>query len=871
MNHSFINLSSILWNRLPVVIVVLSAAASMQAAQIDESKAAGIAMEFFGSDIKTRMSTGNAAYGVRLIYTPVSSRSAADAESGAEYYVFSGNDDRSFVIVSGDDAMPRIVGYSHDSSFDTSDMPVQLVGYLDRYAEAVQAVRSGDMAPCTDVPVGEAVEPLLTTRWGQAEPFNGLCPEQDGRRCVTGCVATAMAQIMKYHNFPPKGNGVTEEHGINASLDLSESVYEWDKMADSYDDGDYTAEEGAAVARLMRDIGGAVWMEYGPESGAYDGYIAPAMFKHFNYSSDIRYYKRMYYDTAVWMDMIRENLLRGEPVLYGGSGRSGHQFICDGIDADGYLHINWGWNGNSDGYFDMNVLRTDGIGIGGGDGSYNGDQDMVANIRPGDPDADNSAYTAPLMAFGLGVSRWTQIGDDGEIMEPNPMTLNFQMTVSNNTRSDMFRTNTRLCTSLYDSVGNLVESNLSEGLMVNIRRDQNAEVSGYINMYDLWNSGRLSDGEYVIRVWYMERPSSDAEFSRREFDFASQASLPVTVRSGKIYIDPTLIPTMAVEILSVSQPGAIYAGLDEQAALNIVVRNTGTQVIHPFIELYLIPEAEATDDAPDLSAYTSVGSVSPQWVYIGTDVVYEGRIYSSSIAEPGRYRVYGMYEGSIVPQPEPQYVEVSALPDGVPFIFMSSLRTWKKEYLNSYNEWMEVTMDYRPMTGYASWFDSRIAYEVWGCREDAGESTEFRLFEGTTRSMSNTSGEVSVYGTPDVGGREPGHYSFYIRCRRMEDTDWYVPERYNRCEFDLVEDPSGSVETPDAAAGCTVSVSGHDICVDGCESGALIEIWSPAGVPVRRAVAADSRHTIGMDGCPAGIYIVRVSHGDTTVVKAVIR
>ena len=369
------------------------------AEQVSPAQALATAKRFMAPASTGTGVTTNSITQMRLAYTPGS----ADA---AGYYVFTRNGDNGFVIVSGDDRLPQIVGYSFSNQFDPDMMPDGLKAYLADYTALVDGVRQGEAVPSAVTGGGAAIGPLMTVQWDQDAPFNDKCPRVGLQRAATGCVATAMAQVMKYHSHPAQGNGTVTWEGTK--FDLSKSTYNWAMMPDRYLKGSYTSAQAAQVAQLMLDCGHAVQMEYGTESGALTEYVAPALVKNFGYDGAIEYQVRSGWSDEAWIQLIRYNLGQGWPVIYGGNGDAGgHQFICDGIDTDDLLHINWGWSGMSDGFYDMNILSPDDVGIGGSAITFNEGQDMVCGIRPAGSSNDASSWQPHLILCAMTIATKT--------------------------------------------------------------------------------------------------------------------------------------------------------------------------------------------------------------------------------------------------------------------------------------------------------------------------------------------------------------------------------------------------------------------------------------------------------------------------------
>lgn len=317
------------------------------------------------------------------------------------FYVF-GNEN-SFVIVSGDDRMKSILGYSDNSSFDEERIPDNMKYWLEMYAREAEWVSEHEgtetqhkqrFVPSVENDFPESVEPLLgNVAWNQSEPYNDMCPLFGSSRCVTGCVATAMAQIMYYHKYPETGKGeILYQYSVTGGdksvvrEDLSTYTFDWEHMLPVYEEGNYTPEEAQAVAKLMYACGVSVSMQYSPTgSGALSSAVAQAIIDNFSYDPNVSYLMRDFYSYDEMMYKIKKELSEGRPILYNGATETvGHAFVFDGYDADGLIHVNWGWSGMSNGYFELTSMDPYEQGIGGagtGGGGFVYQQGMVYGIQ----------------------------------------------------------------------------------------------------------------------------------------------------------------------------------------------------------------------------------------------------------------------------------------------------------------------------------------------------------------------------------------------------------------------------------------------------------------------------------------------------------
>lgn len=281
-----------------------------------------------------------------------------------------GNKDIGFAVISHDDRFSAVLGYSLTELSDTLSCGFEW--WLKAANESMKnperiTTRCSKAIRANSFP--QSVPPLITTIWGQNEPFNNKCRVNiDGIEypLLTGCVATAMAQILNYYKHPIKGNGsnsykvtYTDWGEIEYSANFENSTYEWDNMIDNYGYS-YTPAQADAVATLMRDCGIAVNMTYRTWASTAITYNVPIALKN-NFSYELaEYHQRSNYSNEEWMYMLYDELSNGSPVLYEGvePGESvGHAFVVHGYDSDGLVCVNWGWDGNEDGYFDIGLLN----------------------------------------------------------------------------------------------------------------------------------------------------------------------------------------------------------------------------------------------------------------------------------------------------------------------------------------------------------------------------------------------------------------------------------------------------------------------------------------------------------------------------------
>ncbi len=312
-------------------------------------------------------------------------------------YIFDRPASSGYLIVSADDTATPLLGYADSGSFDANNMPPQLEWWLSEYASQIDyASANGIKNTYAPIANKKEIAPLVKTKWNQGTPYNNLCPSVNNVKCPSGCVATAMAQVMKFWNYPDVGTGrvtATLPSGGTGEgfINLAQKPFDWNNMIDSYSGYDYTNEQGNAVATLMQAAGYAAKMNYAPGgSGALSINAAISLSKNFKYNPNIQYLQRLYFNTSEWNEIVYNELAAGRPILYGGQSTSvGHEFVCDGYDGNGYFHFNWGWGGMSDGYFILDALNPNSVGTGGGaGGGYNSRQDIIIGIQPSSVETD---------------------------------------------------------------------------------------------------------------------------------------------------------------------------------------------------------------------------------------------------------------------------------------------------------------------------------------------------------------------------------------------------------------------------------------------------------------------------------------------------
>lgn len=387
---------------LLLLISIISLASVSWADQINRDQALRKAQQFLSQKGLSRSLT---------VAETSAARARAKGNNAQDYYyIFNAGQNQGFVIVSGDDSTEEILGYSTSGSFELDNMPPAMEALLNYYSAQISMIQRGVAQAAPKRASHPAVSPFMTVKWNQREPYNGKTPlgyysnRTEGYHCVTGCVATAMAQVLYHQKFVESTQaeiaGYKNQTAFVSKSGTKEvtiptipqgSALDWANMVDSYK-GSETQAQKDAVANLMLYCGAAVNMNYRlPEMGgssASNSSIPEAFKKYFGYSKGTRYISRSHYSDDDWDNIIYNEIAAGRPVIYGGQtqSNSGHAFIVHGYDGNGKYAINWGWGGYQDNYFTLDNLTPDDQGTGGGavGEGYNFSQDAVISLAKED-------------------------------------------------------------------------------------------------------------------------------------------------------------------------------------------------------------------------------------------------------------------------------------------------------------------------------------------------------------------------------------------------------------------------------------------------------------------------------------------------------
>ena len=355
----------------------------------------------------------NAALRIARTYVNISKKAAKNLKTRAAatitqqpYYVFNDDTGKGFVVVAGDDKMGEVLAYSHEASIDMANLNPEARYLFDSYRQVYEELGKNKGLTTraeTATKATDDVQPLLKSKWGQDYPYSKQT------QYVTGCVATAVAQVMYYHKWPAQGKGqesykVTFDNTVR-SADFTKSHYDWDNMLPDYNRRNVTTKQEDAVALLMNDVGIATNMQYTDRASSTQSYMAErALRNYFDY--DAALVTRANEGVDNFIEIVKKELRNGFPLYISGDSRSGggHAWVCDGFDEDDKFHMNFGWNGQADGYYSLATLdvKSTGSEFNGAQHSFNRGLHVIA-IHPNKPNTpkidDDIAYQSPTIKF----------------------------------------------------------------------------------------------------------------------------------------------------------------------------------------------------------------------------------------------------------------------------------------------------------------------------------------------------------------------------------------------------------------------------------------------------------------------------------------
>lgn len=572
-------------------LFLISIGMNLQAKPVDLQTAEMVALNFIR--LNTNSPTLKANNHLILVHTESSKAGQViSTQVGPNYYYVFNAGSNGFIIVSADDRVIPVPAYSEESTFDYSKLPPQVAKWLESYKSQIRDAIELDIKASSEteeawvnlingLSAGStakrgSVSPLVTAKWNQTGYYNTSCPYDAtySQRTVTGCVATAMAQVMKYWNYPAKGTG---SHSYNhtqygtLSANFGATTYNWGSMPNS------VTSSNSAVATLMYHVGVSVDMNYnvGSKGGSGAFVVSAASPKthcteyalktYFGYKTTLKGILRSNYTTSSWLSTIKAELDASRPVIYAGFGNGGgHCFVADGYDNNDYIHFNWGWGGAYDGYFSINSLNPGGVGTGGGTGGYNNGHQAVIGIQP-------------ESGGGTGGSLDLRLYDD-VVVNPDPVPYNGSFTVTTNMANYGTSSTQNFSGELTAAVFNsdnafigYVETKTGMTLSFN---------SYYVNPLVFSSSGMssLTPGTYKVGIYYKKTGASNwTSLSDGNYEnFITFEVAGNTTNTMKLYAPIKTTPSILVqnETFTVTFDVANYANTDFNGDISVDIHNS---------------------------------------------------------------------------------------------------------------------------------------------------------------------------------------------------------------------------------------------------------------------------------------------------------
>jgi hypothetical protein len=562
---------------------------------------------------------------MRLAYSPQKTN-----DSNAIYYVYNKGNENGYVIISGDDRAKTILGYADNGDFDFSNLPESAKEWLRFYESEITSLP--DVESSTSKTVRSAVtnkpnnfptyiHPLLgDIKWNQAAPYNNLCPIIDSlkrERAATGCVATAMAQVMRYYKWPVQGIGShsykTSSYNFPLSLDFYKTTFDWNNMSETYDSNS-SSTQNDAVATLMYNCGVAINTDYVQSSSAFSIDVAIALSTYFGYDKNIQIYSRDYCSRTKWVEMLKTELAAARPILYGGvnSKKTGHMFICDGYDENGLFHFNWGWGGYANGYFEISALDPTNLKTSNNTGGFNNSQTVITGIQK------PSSLSAPTYM----------------ILIPH------QLTTSNDSiaRTDSF-------SIVAQGIGNYGANKFTGKVGVALYNSNGfidllkCEPQSSLVPWSGWGklpfvvkiSNELSSGDYQIYPVY--KSSTDSSWQKIKVKTGTPEYLNVFVSSSNIRIKSPQNISPKLNLDSLTAIGSLYQ--NKTARFNVSITNSGAEY-NSSLTVYL--QSTANNKIEQLISSEMV-NITPNET---RNLIFTGDVK----VDPGKYKLSILYDST---------------------------------------------------------------------------------------------------------------------------------------------------------------------------------------------------------------------------------
>ncbi|MDB5285006.1 MAG: Peptidase family protein [Bacteroidota bacterium] len=571
------------------------------------------------------------------------------------YYIFNVGENQGFVIVSGEEMVRPILAYSTKGSYSVENVPPSVKAWMDKYkmeivyvienvTETTEEISSKWYNLYNNKSTGssratQGVNPLCQTTWNQNPYYNNMCPYDNNYQayCVTGCVATAMAQILKYWNYPSQGSGNHSYNSTNygtLSANYGATTYNWANMPNAI------SSDNTEIETLMSHCGISVDMNYSPqESGAWvitadagaGGACAQNSYvSYFGYNPDsIKGLQRANYSDNNWTNLIINELNLNRPVQYVGSGPGGgHTWVCDGYDGNGNFHMNWGWGSQDDGFYSIDALSPINPGTGGGDGDFNSGEEAVIGI-------------VPLTNTGGGS---TIINQDSIIIyapvtaNADPIQIGSQLVISTaiaNAGSTAFTGD--FAAALFNSDG------VFNGF-VQVYSNQTLGSNLYYNVTFTLDTIDVIPGLYYVGIYYKNGSNNYTLINPTSYSNPITITVTGPYNDIQMYSNDTILPATPQ--------------VNQAFNIHVDISNVGTSTFNGYIDAYLFKlDGTGVTDIQEVSSsmlsgyyynfnFSTAGlNVAPGTYYVGffstTDQVNYTLLYGANYPNPVEVTIVG--------------------------------------------------------------------------------------------------------------------------------------------------------------------------------------------------------------------------------------
>lgn len=764
------------------------------------------------------------------------------------FYVFN-HGLSSFVIVSGDERMPEILGYSDSGAFVLENMPENMKNWFSYYSEMYNDFAKNNyhnnVSKSSKAEFADNIEPLLgDIMFDQVSPYNLLCPKYDGEYTLAGCVAVTIAEIMAYHKFPEKGIGnksyTTEKHKYNVSYDFEKNPFDWDNVLGSYVKGNsYTQEQVNAIKNLVYACGIAVEMDYDPTfSGAGMVDAINGLVEHLGYTPNIHAVNRCNYLSSDWIDMMKSELNNNYPIFYSGLSKSaGHAFVIDGYDKNDLFHVNWGWNGMNNGYFELFSLSPQSTGSGGGAdvAGYKYNQGMIVGFKPVNESRTDSYFEFSSLSFSQ-----TEFGKGSS----------FEVSAN------------KIYNWGYDFNGQVAVFIEKDGESIKIGETGTSSTLetgyGYNSMKILSVVPEtVSDGEYSIVL--KSQYENSKKWCLSKGNLGTETDFILTVEGGNCKITPDASKVVSLECEMTLLHDLYYARL---ADADIKVKNNSNFSYYGNIGMAVFSK---TGDTYNMVSYLkgeqfelapgeeAVGRASGYFAYNGT-YLPAGKYYLAPaiISNPSSPYVYMLEEP----------VEVTVVePSGNAGIILGKPQVENKivKIGNKINFSIDINTDTNGNV-YQGYYT--FAFFVQG--ENVHQLTSKSLVVGKDKTFH-------LVDSIDVAALTPGLYDMGFYVRRFNESRWSTSISCGK--ISVVPNPSG-LDKEEVYLPYVFSTSGErDIRIKSNIGVDVVRVYSVSGQMLRSVNASGvyGEVVVPADDIRGGVYLIEVmtSDGNRYVLKTV--